>query len=137
MVALVWIYSFTLIIPIVFLVRVIKQFSQMSYKLNTFQNFGSFGYNCRSGKCGYLTLDSPFDYHQLVYALAFSAPCIAILVCYPIIHCFTKNSTQYIKKARYNSFQEEEIRHCSLENIFLPVNSRAASNPTCTRGTCV
>ncbi len=68
---------------------------------NFFQTVGTFGYNCRSGKCDFIqpNLDSVSP-HVLYYSIGFSIPCFIILVCYVVIWWYIKHCNHYLKKAR-------------------------------------
>ncbi len=70
---------------------------------------GTFGFNCRSGKCDYIQLDPDGFSHQLYYGITFSVPCIIIFTSYAIIWWYIKLCNQYLKRLRYDFLKKMYI----------------------------
>ncbi len=60
---------------------------------------GTFGYNCRSGKCDLMELpDDPIDPTKLYYGVAFSIPTFIVVTSYSIIWIYVRHSSKYLKR---------------------------------------
>ena len=64
------------------------------------QTVGLLGYNCRSGKCDFLSEDEVSP-HVIFYMIGFSVPCAVIMLSYLVIWCYVRASTHFLRKTGY------------------------------------
>ena len=65
------------------------------------QVIGTFGYNCRSGKCDLMELPrDKVDPTRFYYGIAFSIPTGIIITSYLTIWCYVRNASSYLKRRR-------------------------------------
>ncbi len=66
------------------------------------QVIGTFGYNCRSGKCDLMDHpDDVVDPTRFYYGIAFSLATGIIVTSYLTIWCYVKSAGAYLKERRY------------------------------------
>ncbi len=59
---------------------------------------GTFGYNCRNGKCDYIQLEWDGTSHQVYYGIAFTVPCLIIFTSYAVIWWYMRTCKTFLRK---------------------------------------
>ena len=63
-----------------------------------FQDFGTFGYNCRIGKCDFVAREGSNMYPRVfLYGVGFTVPCILTVLSYGIIWWYVWCNDKYLK----------------------------------------
>ena len=64
----------------------------------TFQSIGTFGYNCRIGKCDFIPLDDSTTYPRIfLYGIGFLFPGFLTTLSYIVIWWYVWNNDKYLK----------------------------------------